>query len=465
MASPTSIATVTVLRDALTDMLTTVPQTPSPPPPLPPPLPTPPTTTTLLSSARLKYVGLLKLPYIPNTTHFDFSDGAFTIRRVNGELRFLVAGRASAGWPVYEFAFPGVGPTVMSAPRAMILTEWGSVYAPMPTAFMTQGLGLRGLHWDESRGQLDWNYGDEYNAGGNHDPCIGTTILNADGTHQAFGVWRTQEHSQKTRGYFVDIPPTFQQAHGIGPVGFGCPNTSGNASSPWGVALSTGRLPPNATPSDPLGAQDSQSIHFSIPNTRLIYHDQGHAQPRNATYKFCGYNVKYDPAQGGAISPGAPSWIDLDTVSAAVWVDLPDVQGFIALGQAVDAIPGYPYEDGDTVPHVWYGPPICVHGQNGGPVSISVGPAAGSMVPKAWFYDPADLAKVAQGMLDPNLIAPCEEAALFNISPVLRRAHDAYQMGGAVFDAPTRSIFVSERAGEWPDPYSPSPVIHQFVIT
>lgn len=424
----------------------------------------------VLTSGRLQYVGVFKAPYdLPNTA-FGFANGAFTARRVNGELRFLMAGFKNYGFPVVEFAYPGVGPDVASAPRASLLRNWGSCYLPMvvDSVGVASSMGsLRALHW--ANDQLYWAYGDEYNAAGNHDPCIGSTILNEDGTFQAFGTWRTQEHCQKTRGYMLGIPKSFQQAYGIGPVGFGCPNTSGNASSPWGVALATGTMPTNATPADPLGPGGTMSDKFSIANQRLIFHDINHPQPRQANYKYCGWGGSdagghYDPSTGYT-KPGAPSWLDIDQVTAAVWVDLPDVQGFIAFGQTVDTIPGYPYEDGDTLSHAWYGPPICPHGQIGGPVSISVGPAAGSMVPRLWIYDPADLAKVATGVIDPNQIWPTEETPLYTISPLQRRASAIYQFSAAYFDAETRSIFLSEVGVDHPDPYSPSPVIHQFVIT
>lgn len=454
-----------LLRQLSTELAAVLAPVVVPPPVVidpPPPVVVPP-IGPVLTSARLHYAGLFKLPYVPGTTQFGFANGAFTARRVGGELRFLMAGFKNSGFPVAEFAYPGVGPTIMSAPRAALITNWGSCYASMPVASVGAGVGLRALHW--ANDQLYWAYGDEYNANGNHDPCIGTTVLNADGTHQAFGTWRTEEHAQKTRGYMVPIPAAFQQAHGIGPVGFGCPNTSGNASSPWGVALATGTMPSNGTPADPLGPGGSKSDAFSIANQRLIYHDIGHAQPRNAHYKFCGYTVKYDASQGGSLVPGTPSWLDIDQVTAMVWVDLPDVQGLMAMGIVVDTIPGYPYEDGDTQTHVWYGPSICVHGQNGGPVSGSVGPAAGTMVPTAWFYDVADLAKVAAGTLDPNAIAPIEQIQLATISRIASRAFAIYQFGGAYFDAETRSIFVSEAMADNPNPYEPSPVIHQFRIT
>lgn len=441
------------------------------PPAEPLPFDPQPSTVTgpVLTAARLKYAGVFKLPYdLPNTA-FGFAGGAFTARRVNGELRFLVAGFKNAGFPVVEFAYPGVGPDVMSAPRAGVLRNWGSCYKPfvVDSQGVASSMGnLRALHWHHE--QLYWAYGDEYNANGNHDPCIGTTILNPDGTFQAFGPWRTQEHPQKTRGFMLPIPEAFRNAFGTAPVGFGCPNTSGNASSPWGVPLAAGAMPPNDTPADPLGPGASMSDKFSIANQRLIYHDIDHKQSRNANYKHCGWGGSdagghYDPTTGYT-KPGEPTWIDIDSVTAAVWVDLPDVQGFMAFGIVVDAIPGYPYEDGDTVPHNWYGPPECPHGQKGGEVSISVGPAAGSMVPKLWIYDSADLAKVAAGVLDPNAIAPTEETHISTLCPMAPRAHVAYQIGGAYFDAATRSIFISEAAAEWPDLYSPCPVIHQFVI-
>lgn len=461
--NPANTTTLTTLRDALSDALT--PPVVVPPPVIipPPVIVPPPNNSPLLSSARLKYAGLFRLPYQLPQTAFGFAVGAFTCRRVNGELRFLAAGFKNSGFPVSECAFPGVGPTIMSAPRAALITNWGSCYAPMPVASVGAGIGLRALHWHND--QLYWAYGDEYDAAGNHDPCIGTTILKADGTHQAFGTWRTQQHSQKTRGFMLDIPAAFQAAHGVGPVGFGCPNTSGNATSPWGVPLATGTMPSNGTPADPIMASQPGLLPpFSIPNQSLIYHDIGHAQPRNANFKFCGYNVKYDPTKGGSLAPGTPSWLDMDQVTAMVWVDLPDCQGVMAIGQIVETIPGYAYEDGDTQTHVWYGPPTCVHGQNGGGVSVSVGPAAGSMIPKAWFYDPNDLAKVAGGALDPNKIAPIEELNLSTISRLAPRVSASYQYGAAYFDAPTRSIFVSQSFADSPDPYSPSPVIHQFVI-
>lgn len=458
--NPTETSFLTQLRDALTDALTPAVAPPPPPPPPPPPVTT---TGPLLASTRLKYNGLFKLPYIPGVTQFGFSVGAFTARRVNNQLQFLAAGFKNSNFPVVEFAFPGVGTDLASAPRATMLTNWGSCYVPMVVASSGQvgsGVGLRALHWDANSNVLYWFYGDEYNAAGAHDPCVGATILNADGTFKASGTWRTQEHSQKTRGYALPIPAAFQQAYKIGPVGMGCPNTSGNASSPWGVFLATGALPAFGTPPDPVTDQTK----CSIANQRLIYHDISKPQSRNTNYKFCGYTVKYDPTKGGTIAPGTPTWLDIDQVTAMVWVDLPDVQGVVAIGQVVDTIPGYAYEDGDTQTHVWYGPPICVHGQNGGPVSNSVGPAAGSMVPKAWFYDPAVIAKVAAGQLDPNAIQPTEEVQLATMSRLAARAHTNYQFGGAYFDAPTRSIFISETFVDNPDPYSPCPVIHQFLI-
>jgi len=61
------------------------------------------------------------------------------------------------------------------------------------------------------------------------------------------------------------------------------------------------------------------------------------------------------------------------------------------------------------------------------------------------------------GQVDPGAIDPDAPIPLYNLSPVAQKAHTAYQMGGAYFDAESRSLFVSEREGDGPIPIRPSP--------
>ena len=133
---------------------------------------------------------------------------------------------------------------------------------------------------------------------GHHDPSIGTSVLNADGSVQAYGPWRTQEHSQKTRGYMLTVPPWFTQYTNGNTFGVGAPITSGNASSPWGAMLAAGQLPSNGTPADMPGTS-----HVSIACQRLIYHDINIKQGRDTNYRYCDWNVQYNSSLGWQDQP------------------------------------------------------------------------------------------------------------------------------------------------------------------
>ena len=398
------------------------------------------------------------MTFLKKLPDFVFWGLSMTARRVNGELRFLMTGaRPNQNSPVYEMSYPGYGPGVRAAPRSTLIKNWGDVYQGKRLIKSTGGIDTRGLHW--ANNQLYWSYGDEYNAAGSHDPSIGTSVLNADGSVQAYGPWRTQEHSQKTRGYMLTVPTWFTQYTSGHTFGVGAPITSGNASSPWGAMLVAGQLPSNSTPADVPGTS-----HASIACQRLIYHDIDNKQRRDANYKVCDWNVKYDATKGATLRPGVPEFQPLDTMSAAAWVDLPTKHGVVFFGQLVTTIPGYAYGGGDTMTHVWYGPPVCVHGQNGWGVSVSVGPATGTSVPYLWVYDPADLALAAQRRVNPWSFDPTSVIPVNTISPIPAKANALYMFGGAYFDADTSSLFVSQVGVDPTNPYESQPVVHVFKI-
>ena len=135
-----------------------------------------------------------------------------TARRIGGVLQFLMTGvnAEAGGLPgdlVHEVSYPGYGSSIATAPRAAVIRTWGDVYQGKRLIANPNVFPTRGLHW--ANDQLYWAYGDAYNVVSNHDPSIGTSVLNADGSVQAYGPWRTQEHSQKTRGYMLTVPAWF----------------------------------------------------------------------------------------------------------------------------------------------------------------------------------------------------------------------------------------------------------------
>ncbi len=431
--------------------------------------------TQVLTAADLHYEGFFTLPLYSESpfVRLGWSTGALTGRRVNGELHLFITGAAPSHDPVYEVRYPGYGPGVDTAPRAPLVRAWGDVYQGRRLIQSTNAPITRGLHW--AHDQLWWTYGDPYNVAGHHDPSVGTSVLEADGRVQAYGPWRTSEHSQKTLGYMVTIPPSFTPYTAGATFGIGGPITSGNASSPWGAMLLASALPSNDTPADAVSVVSravqqhritrQEVSHISMDCQRLIYHDINCKQARDANFLYCDWHVPYDSSLGGQTSPGAPIFTSIDQISAAVWIDTPTKHGVLFFGQLATTIPGYAYGGGDTQTHMWYGPTVCPHGQNAAPAAESVGDAAGTVVPYLWIYAPEALAQAAQGAIDPWAVAPASVVPMQTLAPGWVKADVGYMFGGAYFDAETRLLFVSQLKVDWTNVYEPSPVVHVLTLT
>ena len=421
------------------------------------------TAKSVLTASDFQYAGLFKLPAPTAGLRFGYSNGALTARRVGGNLQFLVTGinADAGGLPgdlVHEISYPGYGSSIATAPRATLIKSWGDVYQGKRLIANPNVFPTRGLLW--ANDQLYWSYGDAYNVVSNHDPSIGTSVLNADGSVHAYGPWRTQEHSQMTRGYMLTVPAWFTAYTNGGTFGMGAPITASNLMSPWGAALIGASLPSNSTPPDVPGV-----AHASIACQQLIYHDINTKQRRDTNYSYCDYNVKYDASKGGYIHPGSPEFTLIDTISAAAWIDLPTKHGVVFFGQLATTIPGFRYADGGGSCHVWYGVPTCVHGQTGAPISTGTGPAAGTMAPYLWVYDPADMALAAQGRVKPSSFDPASVIPVSTISTISGQANALYMFGGAYFDVLTGLLFVSQIAIDWTaSPYESQPIVHVFKI-
>ena len=91
-------------------------------------------------------------------------------------------------------------------------------------------------------------------------------------------------------------------------------------------------------------------------------------------------------------------------------------------------------------PHNWYGPGFCIHGQ-ADPFFQATGPAAGSMAPIVWFWDPATLAAAAQGRTKPWNGSPVSTLDLAQTYGFDRVPRDYF--GGAWFEPTSKLLFVT----------------------
>jgi hypothetical protein len=426
---------------------------------------------TLLAPGDLQYKGLFLVPDNPSGTTFGYSNGALAGRYVNGQLRLFISGTwngANLLDPVYEISYPGIGASVSSAPRATLVGPWGDIYQNRrlnnPGALSPV---TRGLLW--ANGMLWWAYGGQYNVTGSWDPSIGVTVFNdATGTFTSYGPWRTQDHSQKTRGYMASIPQAFAtQYTGGNTVAVGAPTTSGNANSPAGAWLTAmGSFNPLTATPDTLG-----STHVTIGCQDLIARDATHPQlrPAGTRYHVCGWNVLYN-CSGGSWIKDDPTFlnggIEFDIISACAWIQTPTKQGLVMFGQVTDVVPGTNYGT-DTVPHLWYGPDQvpCCHGQPQG-VGSGTGAKAASQVPYLWIYDPTTLGQAALGKIQPSSVVESVSSPMHPMGAALPYPITSnYQFGGAFFDSVSGMLFVSDIGGDsLTNNFDIRPVIHVFQV-
>lgn len=416
----------------------------------------------LLSPSDLNYRGFFLLPADPDGTRFGWSNGALACRNVGGEPRVFITGAHPNGDYVYEVAYPGtVGSTAAAAPRAAMVRAWGDIYQGRRLNDRSSlGPITKGLLW--SNGALWWSYGGEYNVAGIHDPSIGASFLNdSTGAVSAFGPWRTSEHSQRTRGYMVNVPGGFSSQYvGGRSIAVGAPPTSGNSSSPMGAWLSAlATLNPATTPADFVG-----DTHVTIGCQNLIAHDvySPMSRPAGSRYRVCnGGNLSSDPTFKNSVGT---DMVAFDSITAAAWVQTSTKEGLVMFGQIADVVPGMTYPN-DTMPHMWYGTEgtPCPHGHTS-TIGSGTGPKCASMVPYAWIFDPATLAMSAQGALAPQGVSESVAVPLHSLAPGIKYpVAENYALGGACFDPVSGLLFLSEvQADTYTNRYEPRPVIHVF---
>jgi len=452
----------------------------------------PPATRTVLTPNDFTYLGSATLPLdIDGQTRFGYSTGALSGRVVGGALHLFITGaQADTGWmdPVYEVRWTGVGT------RCTLVTAWGDITRGARVSAAGNAMPIHGLLWDPETEQLLWTYMDQYNVTGAHDPCLGASQLTPHGPVVA-GPWRLADHAQRVGGYLIALPETLQSVLNGARFAAGAPIGSGNASAPWGAFLSAFALPPAGTPPD----TPAVPSHITIPTTHLIYSDLDHRQAREGDVDECGWThygeadsygaePQWNPVQDGrgctvngelCGASHAPflTFTPLDAISAAAYVSGSTKHGVVLIGQLARTLAACAAEYGDLGRcHVWYGPAqeygkkkLCAHGQNDTRYGCTAtGPGTVTMQSSVFIYDPADLARVAQGTRSPVLLPPTTDAA--DLSQVAHDgapfpqlvSHGLCTFGGAWFEAASRTLFVSEIHAEWQGEWRP--IVHAFRV-
>jgi hypothetical protein len=409
-----------------------------------PPPSQPSSGRALLTSGDLTLLGTIALPSDTQGARFGYSLGAITGRVVNGKTRIFITGSIGGQGDnnrvlnaIYEVELGAVGG------RATFVRNWGDVTkGRMLVRDGANGVQIRGLLYGAD-GYLYVAYGDTYMTSEPADPSlIAAKLSDANGAVQAYGPWRLDEHSQKTRGYMTTLPADVSGGRAIG---IGGPVQAQNGYGPRGAVLFA------VDPFDPASRPPSTRTDTAVAVTslRLLYSDAAQPQRRDSNYKLCGYQVDNDPKSGlwsYGLVPGDPTWNNrgprqdfaLDRFDGVAWVRTPSVEGLIYVGQMTMPVPGASYGS-DSVPHVWYGPAgnTCPHGQPAR--TEGTGPKSGSMAPVLCVFDPTKL----DAMKAP---VPASTTRLTHAVLPVNATNDPV-FGGAWFDATTNRLYLSVVSG------------------
>jgi len=420
----------------------------------------------VLNAGDFSYLGAMRVP--PDLSSFSYA--ALAARRVNGQLRFFMAGENSSNAItnsgcldcVWEFAdTQSYNPNYALAPRATVLTKWGDVYQGRRRSwidgqsFEMQYLITAGLFYKNDR--LYWSFADSYNVGGRQDWCLGMTQLNGSPANmQAFGPWRPDIGVRHAAGWIVEMPD--------GSMGVGMGLSSGNIGSSWGPELTAGC--PFPTPSTP-GGYGAPDLVFPQKHVRygwagMVIDPSGMLVPgqtlpslaRPGNYVW--HNPRTTPdsqAQINELNPlvngGVGSFTQTDCVNSCVYIDLPEKHGILFPGSL-------------GTEHVWYGfVHDCGHGF-GNPCGGGQGPNASSREPRWWIYDPDQCLRVATGHLAPNL-TPASQFNPEDLHP-LQLGCDR-KFGGSYFDRDTRRLYVAAYQADVSIPGMFLPLLHVYQIS
>ncbi len=342
----------------------------------PPPGSPPNGNKRLLRASDVTFLGAFRLPQSVAGGDAAYGKG-LALRFVGDETRLFSTILSNQTPGLTDNVYEVRAPTLKLTPpyqTAEVVRYWGNIYAdkrlldPAPDG-SARGSAVFGLYWDDRDSRLYWSYGDGYNTISGRDPSFGYSLLDdASGKATPVGAWRTGDRSCKmAMGGILEIPEWFAnqycQGRRLG-AGFG-----GYFSIAALGPVSAGPALCAFSPGELRGTNHGSSV----PVTDLVsypFHANAY-QPPDRAHRDTDYRTEFDdwnPRNG----IGYWSWTD-SLWQAGVWVDTPAVHGLLFLPTLGNGRTWYETStlNAERASHWWY------------------------------VYDPADLARVARGLIKP----------------------------------------------------------------
>ncbi len=457
------------------------------------------TAKTVFDASDITYLGAVRMPATGVDTSYAY--GGLAGRIVNGHVRLFLYGNnvAAPKDAVYEIEEPGSGydPNYAQAPRASLVTAWGDVYHGKRQSWDSNGAAVNlqyvypdGLYWNEATQLLYWTYYDAYNVTHRPDWGLGATALTdpSNGASTAYGPWRTTVRDGDGTSYYGPWRCRYLWANpSDGSMMCGSTLMSGNSLSPWGPDAYGGHAWPTATTPGGYGTPD-----VSLPNRYLEHYFMGSTNSSNyvdsngivhghlrAFRRTNSLPVWEDPASTApalranpGLNGGVSSWTDLDTVSAATWLELTNKRGVIFASTLVGS-PTQNTSDCTNAAHEWYSnsgvhPPngACSHGC-APPVAIT-GPVTTAAFPALIVYDPDQLLAIRNGSLadysaDPRSVIDLDQAYHIKTAAITT-VGAGKTIRGMYFDPIRKYLFVLAAQADDSTPGIFQSLIHVFAI-
>ncbi len=313
----------------------------------------------LFTQNDFKYIGSFVVP-------FDPYQRGLAIRTVNGQTHgFTIVWAPSKKIYEYNIPAPSLNPPY---PNATMVKDWGAAGGGKATLDLgneASQLAFRNLFWDSVDQRLYWSYVDQYNAGfgGQNNPTVGYSTIDAAGVVTSFGSWRfTGMLGPGWTGQCVtSIPSWFAQSYLNGKrlaAGCGSPESGAVDYNSQGPTLTA--FDPPVLPTNPELSSLNYKTILGYP-----YTGEGYANPHPPFRS----NTDYFSDFGGWNPLNGQGYWSRNDAGTAVWIDTPTKSGlfyFTALRKG-----RFWYYNATTYAQLstnWW-----------------------------WEYDPADLAAVAQG--------------------------------------------------------------------
>jgi hypothetical protein len=494
----------------------------------------------VLTASDFTYLGMFKMPLDTISQverFFNFSYAAITGRYHDGNAlpNLLMMGpqygaSIQNAVDICEIAVPPLASLakqasfatrLANAPACSVIRSWArdSVFANMTVS--SNGAVPWGLHYVGNQfgngSQLLWTYDGSY-ALNFQNPSLGSSVLNDDGTCTSYGPWGFNGvsaglSSGATSGYMLDIPTSFRSATGCGPIGVGSPRHRNSAAAfSWGANL-VAFTPPTIGTARNIAAiaggnpapSDGNGNAWAVANPQVcLFYPSSNPQARNTNVVVCGSNSPNDPfnAQLGDCASGHHQSVGnglcgngagassvsafLENTTACVWIEGPNKQGVLFLGEMPETVSianGFSkdYVYGGTDPghchYAYQGSPLCCHGQDLQPAWSATGPGAGTIVSYYWIYNPDFFIGVVRGQTQSFALTPSSSGHAYSlgggsIAEVLS-AFDyppgashlgQLAIGGAWYDPVGKYLFVTQVGVYGDGGHDQLPVVHVFSV-